>query len=148
MGLRQWAKRHTREELIAALKAPVNFNEDDTELLVASKRSVEAMKAQMVGLLEKGHSLDEVLGEIEPAVNTERAERGNAEKTLRRLMKESDPETVREYVRCANEELKAKGLKELYLPAKFRDEGQAEGAQAPEQAKGQDERKNERSETE
>ena len=121
-GLRQWAKRHSKEELIAALKSPVNFNEDDSEKMTADKHSLEEMKSQMVGLLEKGHSLDEVLGEIEPTVNAERTERANAEKTLRRLMKESDPETVREYVRCVNEELKAKGLREIYLPKKFREE--------------------------
>ena len=125
-GLRQWARRHSKEELIAALKSPVNFEADDSEKMTADKHSLEEMKGQMVGLLEKGHTLDEVLGEIEPTVNAERTERANAEKTLRRLMKESDPETVREYVRCVNEELKAKGLKEIYLPKKFRGDEMSE----------------------
>lgn len=126
-GLRQWAMKHTKEELITALKSPVNFNEDDSEKLIADKQSLEEMKEQMVGLLEKGHTIDEVLGEIEPTVDAERTARAEADKTLRRLMREADAATVREYVKSANAELRAKGLKELYLPKKFREDTDQDG---------------------
>ena len=42
-------------------------------------------------------------------------------------MREADAATVREYVKSANAELRAKGLKELYLPKKFREDSDQDG---------------------
>ena len=126
VGLKQWIKHHTEAELIEALNAPMNYDDKDSESVAELKKYVADIKTQMLSSLNKGHSIDEIMSEIELSVNDERKQFARAQKVMKDLASEGDPGMVSEYVQTVNEDLKAKGIRELNLPKKFRPQDKKE----------------------
>ncbi len=130
-GLRHLLVTHSDQQIIEMLKTVVDISKDDSEELIERKLDVQQMKEKMLKYIEAGHSVAETIADMDKILRVERKERSDAEKELRRLLAEGDIDAAREYVRTKNKTIRESGGRELYLPRRYRKEGDEDLLPAP-----------------
>ena len=108
------------------LKAPVELARDASPEFLERQRKTEEFKAHIIEYVESGHTLAETVADMDRILREERTGRAAAEREMRRLIREGDGEAVRAFVATQNEVFRAKGLRELTLPAHLRTNNELE----------------------
>lgn len=112
-------RRYTKEQILEMLKKPVEISPDDSEHVAERKKKTQAMKDGILDLYNRGHSLDDIIADLDKTSRSENFEMADARLGLNEAMHTGDAGKVREYVAKKNAELAAKGLEELKVPSKF-----------------------------
>ena len=120
-------RRYSEEQIRRILETPMSYDPSDSEEIAQRKHVVQQLKETFRAYLAEGKSLQEAIREIDVNVRKEGFLQNLSQRGLREAIRSGDGEIVRNYVERQNEKLRAKGMRELSVPARF---GEDSGEQA------------------
>ncbi len=112
-------RKFTDEQIIEMLKEPVTISKDDTPSVIEAKLNVQELKERVLRHVKEGGSVRDVFEEIDNLACGAAHERHLTRVGLEEAKRLGDPEVVRAWVAARNAELRALGMEEIRVPAKY-----------------------------
>ena len=117
-------RKFTDEQIIEMLKEPVTISKDDTPSVIEAKLNVQELKERVLRHVKEGGSVRDVFEEIDNLACGAAHERHLTRVGLEEAKRLGDPEVVRAWVAARNAELRALGMEEIRVPAKYMEQAE------------------------
>lgn len=109
----------TDEQIVAFLKKPVVYSEDDDEFAVASKQKAEQAKKDALGYIEKGFTINDYLRDAAAARNEANETRRDVREEMERILDNEGEKAAIAYLNEVNPQLEKEGIKPVQKPGRI-----------------------------
>lgn len=121
-------RRFSKEQVLEMINRPVEFSNEDSEVLTLKKTALQQVKDAFKEYLAAGKDLNEAIFEVDRQMRRESVQQATAYRGLAAVASQGDAEAVNKYVKMVNEELSEKGLRLLTVPPQFKLPENTEGS--------------------
>lgn len=119
-------RRFSDEEIMRILNAPMEYDKNDSEFIMARKMQMQQIKGEILAYIKDGNTLRDALKEADKTIRRDGSYLMMTRKHLSDALKTGDGEVIREYVKKLNEDLVERGMRPLEIPNQYRAEGAEE----------------------
>lgn len=112
-------RRFSDAEIMRILKAPMEYDKNDSEFILTRKMEMQRIKEEILDYVAEGHTLREALIEADKTIRRDSSFMMMARISMKEALATGDGELIRAYAKRLNEKLVEKGMKPIEVPPQF-----------------------------